>query len=147
MLAAGQLVHAVAARLPGPAYTSRAWPIAEAELPAWRVYAAGESINRAELDPDPVEEHELDIELQGLVSATDALDDAINAHAAQGLVALFDATPPPDALAAFAGRVEFAATSIDRRQPRDGQAKVGQVIVTVTATFRVRASDPETIIL
>jgi hypothetical protein len=49
-LAAAQVVDAVAARLVpvvlsgGRVYTSRLWPLTEAEIPAWRVTAEDEEV-------------------------------------------------------------------------------------------------------
>src|SRR4051812_5941361 len=97
-LAAAQVVDALAALLVpvalsgGRVYTSRLWPLTEAELPAWRVTAETEEVQPTTIHSG-VEQHLLSVEAKGYARATDNLDDSLHALAAAGLTALFAGTP------------------------------------------------------
>lgn len=148
-LAAAQVVAAIAARIPGTAYTSRMWPIGEDELPAWRVVAAGEDVSAETLAPDALQKHELAVELRGYASATDDLDDALHALTAGALAAIFATAPqvPPDALDALhaGGLAQIELRHIERDLATEAQATVGVVTITLQALFFTQASAPETI--
>lgn len=140
-LAAAQVIDAQAARLVGlpltgsRVYTSRLWPITEAELPAWRVTAQVEVIQAAMLSG--VNEHRLSIEFAGYVRATQDIDDAMHALAAQGLTALC-AAPTLHGL---------QITGIDRDTPIDGaEASMAAIRITADTLFFVNPAEPETII-
>ena len=68
-LAAAQIIDAIAARMTGlplagaRVFTSRAWPLAEDALPAWRVLAANEDIEPTTVHPNARQEHRLQVEL------------------------------------------------------------------------------------
>jgi hypothetical protein len=70
-LAAAQVVDALAARMTGlpltgsRVYTSRLWPVSEAEMPAWRLTAEDESIE-AQM-ADGTNQHLLVVQCEGLV--------------------------------------------------------------------------------
>lgn len=92
-LAAAQVIDAVAAKLVpmvatgGRVYTSRMWPITQAELPAWRVFASDETVQDMLLDGS-LREHRLSVTVEGYVRATADLDDALHSLAAAGLTLL-----------------------------------------------------------
>jgi hypothetical protein len=140
-LAAAQVVDAVAARInalpayAGKVFTDRAWPIGEAELPAWRVTAASELVERQDVG-SAINEHQLTIKCQAFVKAVTGLDDAMHAAAAAGMASIF-AEPVPHAL---------QLTSIERQMSSEGEAAVGVITVSVLARFYVDQSSPETIL-
>ena len=133
-LAAAQVIDAVAALLVpvalsgGRVYTSRLWPLTEADLPAWRLFATDEPI-----DGDL---HDLFIDAEGYVRATQDMDDAMNALASQGLSALF-AGPPPHALRCI---------GIEREPVQEGGADMGRVRLRLQAQFLSPPSTPEVIL-
>jgi hypothetical protein len=148
MLVAGQIVHALATRLTGltlgaGVFTSRAWPLAEDQLPAWRVIAVDESIEPATVHRDPLQSHALQVELRGHVKATDELDDGLHALTAEALTAVFDPMPPLDALAVLDGKTQLSLRRMERQMATEGEAAIGLVVITLRAEFRTRASAPE----
>lgn len=141
-LAAAQVVDAVAARLipmaatGGRVFTSRTWPLAEAELPAWRVTAGDEQVSAAGLDVNAPQQHELDVEAAVVARATADLDDALHALAESGLSLLF-ATQPPHALLLM---------GIRRGLQGDGEAALGVLQLRLRALFFTVPSAPGTIV-
>lgn len=140
-LAAAQVVDALAARVAGMALlgaggvkTSRAWPWAEADLPAARAFAADEAVQLAGIDF--VNQHLLNVDLQFTTQATADLDDDMNALAAQALPLLF-AQPVPYGL---------QLTGINRQLAAEGEAAIGRITLQLQATFYVAPASPETII-
>lgn len=150
-LASAQIIDAVAARLLGagitPAgtrvYTSRAWPLAEKDLPAWRVLAGGESIEPQHIQWPHVYEHTLQVDLQGHVRAVADVDDAMHAMAEAALLRLF-ADRPQAVLGGLRAHMELAG--IDREMQADAQAAHGLVAVQLTVKFKTRANAPGVII-
>ncbi len=137
-LAAAQVIDAVAARLAAagrPAYTSRLWPLAEAALPAWRVTAEEELIERQSLGDD-LSQHTLSVQMRGYVRATDDLDDVLHALAAAVLPLVFAAPVPYD----------LQLTAIDRFIAAEGEASLGVITLSARATYFVRAASPQTIL-
>ncbi|MEI6196012.1 MAG: NAD(P)-binding protein, partial [Verrucomicrobiota bacterium] len=90
-------------RIGGRVFTDRAWPLDLSELPAWRVIAEDESVERLFVEI-AVNQHELTVACEGIVRAVANLDDAMHALAAQGMAAIF-APPVP---------YELQLTAIDR---------------------------------
>jgi hypothetical protein len=136
-LAAAQVIDALAARVAplapaGGVHTSRAWPLAT--LPAWRVYAMDEAVSEAFMAG--VNEHALQVDVQGSAQAAADLDDALHAMASAALAALF-AAPVPHQL-----RLE----GIQRRLATEGEASVGRITLRVLATFYVDPAAPDTIV-
>lgn len=138
-LAAAQVVDALAARLvpmvatDGRVYTSRAWPLAEADLPAWRVTAESEEVTAATVDG--LNEHGLTVRARAVARATEDIDDTLHALAASGLALLF-AAPVPYGL---------QLQSIDRAMSTEGEAAVGAIALDMRAVFWVSPATPETI--
>jgi hypothetical protein len=148
-LAAAQVVTVLAARLDAlPAYTgrvftSRRWPLADADLPAWRLYATDEAVARVAIGAN-VNRHQVEIAVVGHVAATADLDDALNAMAADASAALFEVTAPTtiDELAPYA----LQLLGIRRAESAEGEAALGTVTLTVQAEIFVDAAHPETIL-
>lgn len=151
-LAAAQIVDAIAARLKGngitPAgvrvYTSRAWPLADDQLPAWRVTAEDEVIEAETMHYPAILTHELTVELEGTVRATANVDDAMHAMAASAMATLFG-TEAASSLAPLQ-IAEMLPTGIRRLFSTQGEAVLAQVVVTLQVIFRTSMTDPETII-
>lgn len=134
MLASAQVIDTLAARLPGTVFTSRLWPLAESDLPAWKVMAADETAELAAMDG--IHQHTLQVDCTAYVRATADVDDAMHAQAALGLAALF-AAPKPYGLSLL---------GIDRNVTTEGEASTGAVTLRVQALFFVNPAQPETII-
>lgn len=151
-LASAQIVDALAARITGlplagtSVYTSRTWPLAEAHLPAWKVVAVDEVISPLTVHADPLQAHELQVELRGHVAAVDNLDDDMHALASEALTAIFDTTPPADALTAIDSKLQLSQRRIERAMQSEGQATLGLIVLTLRGEFRTRASTPETLV-
>lgn len=138
-LASAQVIDAQAALLvpvalsAGRVYTSRLHPLTESELPAWRVIAENESITPSLISG--TNEHLLQIAFVGYVRATSDVDDAMHNLAAQGLAALWPATP----------LYGLQLDSIDRQLVQEGEASMGQITLRATARFFVTPQTPESI--
>lgn len=138
-LAAAQVIDALAARLvpltatAGRVYASRAWPLDEASLPAWRVTAADEQLERVDLDG--LHRHTLEVEATAITRVSADLDDALHALAAGGLALLF-ASPVP---------YDLSGLSIGRNVTTEGEAAVGSITLRLSAVFFTNPATPETI--
>lgn len=152
MLAAEQLVEAITTRATGlaltgaRAFSSRMWPLAENQLPAWRVFAVDEDIVPETVHEPFVQSHALQIEVQGTAVALADLDNALNALASQVLTAIFNPPGVPDALSALLPKVALTLRRIERKPSTEGQATVGQVVITLRAEFRTLSNAPDTIL-
>jgi hypothetical protein len=150
-LASAQVVDAIAARISGLAlagtrvYTSRAWPLDESQLPAWRVVAADEDIEPATVHVPALQKHRLQVELLGYCQAVADVDDALHALASQALTALFNAPGAPDALSAMT-KVILTLRRIERALQSEGAATLGLITVTLRAEFHTRSNAPDTLI-
>lgn len=140
-LAAATVVDAIAARLVpmvatgGRVYTSRAWPLALAGLPAWRVTAQDEIVQVQTMD-GAQQEHTLAVLAACTARATADLDDTLHALAASGLTLLFAGTVPY--------RLQLAR--ITRHLQDDDTAALGVVTLQLSATFYTAPAAPETIL-
>lgn len=151
MLASGQATHAIATRLTGLALgarvsTDRAWPWAEEQLPAWRVVEVDEDIEPLTVHGPALQQHQLQVELQGSARDVEGLDDTLRALAAEALAAVFDITPPADALATIAPQLQISLRRIERFMAKEGEAAVGRVLITLRVGFRTYARAPETLL-
>ena len=137
-LAAAQVVDAVAARLVNATtagarvYTSRLWPLTEADLPAWLVTPADESV-----DTQMLEDHALAVDAAAHVRANADIDDAMHALAEAGLTALF-AQP-----SIYQMRLE----AITREVAQRGEQSVGVVRLRLSTRFSTAPGAPGTILL
>jgi DNA-binding phage protein len=151
-LAAAQVIDAIAARISGLAlagnrvYTSRAWPLTEADLPAARVLAGDEEVRVLTVHPNTLQEHTLDVDIEGYVRHINTVDDAMHALAAQWLAQLFKLVPPADALNTIASKLQISLQRISRSMQAEGQATLGRIVITLRVIFRTRASAPETLV-
>jgi hypothetical protein len=140
-LAAAQVIDALAALLvpmtatAGRVYTSRLWPLAEADLPAWRVTAGSENVELLDL-AGAYQQHVLEVLAECSTRATADLDDALHALAAAGLTLLFAGTPP----------YGLQLLGIEREVATEGEASVGRVRLRMQALFHTAPSAPETLI-
>ncbi len=152
MLAAAQIIDAVAARITGlpltgsRVHTSRAWPLGEDDLPAWRVIAGDEDIEPVLVHRPPRNRHQLSIELHGYAQAVADLDAALHALAEQSIAAIFAEPQPDDDLAAISSLAQLTLQRITRTLAAEGEATLGSVVVTLQAVFHARSSAPGTII-
>lgn len=150
-LAAAQCVDRVAAILAsgstaaGPrVYTSRVWPLAEAELPALLVFAEGETVTAASIDYPWLQRHDLAVRVQGYCRNTESLDDEMNGLAESVLQALF-ATQANAELQPLTS-VTMTCTEIDRFMSKLGPADVGQVTVSLDVQFHTASNNPASLI-
>lgn len=139
-LAAAQVVTALAARLVplaatgGRVFTSRTWPLADADLPAWRVTAADEQVEASTLNGINV--HRLEVSAAATVRHSTTLDTSMHALAEGGLPLLF-AEPVPYGLRLLA---------IERETDTEGEAAVGRITLRLQATFYTHPAQPGTIL-
>lgn len=139
-LAAAQVIDALAARLvpvaatAGRVYASRAWPLDEASLPAWRVVAADEVAERVDLGG--LHLHRLEVDATAYTRVVTDLDDALHALASAGLAVLFAGPVPYD----------LACTGIGRAITQEGEAAVGAITLRLVATYYLNPAQPETLL-
>lgn len=135
-LAAAQIVDALAARLTpmaatgGRVYTSRAWPISEAELPAWRVTAETEEVQAATVDG--VNQHLLTVRARLHAAAVADLDDVLHTLGGDGCALLF-APPVPYAL---------QLVGIEREALAEGESALGALTLELQALYFVHPAAP-----
>ena len=139
-LAAAQVIDVVAARLVpmsatgGRVYTSRTWPLAETDLPAWRIYATDEEVAPAAFGG--ANQHVLAVRAVAVTRQVDDMDEQLNALAEAGLALLF-VKPAPYGL---------QLDRMTRRMSAEGEAAVGQIDITMSARYFVDPSQPETLL-
>ena len=150
-LAAAQVVDALAARITGlplagaRVFTSRAWPIGEGELPAWRVTAADEDITPLTVGAPLIQTHDLQVELRGYSREVDDLDDKLHELTAEAATAI--AAAGADDLAMLSPRLAIALRRVERTLGAEGEAAVGVATLTYVVRFNTAANDPQTILL
>lgn len=147
MLAAAQAVDAVASLITsanvGAAYTSRAWPLAESDLPAWRVIADDEEIDETGISFPAKQQHDLTVIAQGHARATADLDDALNGMAAAALAKLFE-TRAAAHLSPL--NCSMQLKRIEREIVSEGEAAMGRVSLSLLVRFITASNAPETIL-
>lgn len=149
MLASGEIVHAVAARITGlplgaAVATDRTWPLSESDLPAWRVVEVDDEIDPGTVHRLAQQKHALQIELRGTVRAVSGVDDAARAIVQEALAALFAVSPPDDALKSVNLRnVQITLRRIQFEYEEAGQAVLGRAVVTLRAEYFVAAATGE----
>jgi hypothetical protein len=148
MLAAAQVVEAIADLLRGvtgwddKVFTDRAWPLAEAELPAWKVLADDEEIEPTGPTFPALQKHELVVLCEGSARAVSGLDAALNGLAATALATLF-ASKSAASLSPL--NCSMAVTRISRDMTSEGEAAVGRITLALRVRFHTFNNDPETI--
>lgn len=148
MLAAAQAVDAVAALIRTvPAYatsvfTDRAWPLAEDNLPAWKVLPDDEEIEPTGPNFPALQQHELMVLAEGYCKAASAIDDAMHAMAANALGALFSSKATSSL---YPLHCSMACTRIAREFQPDGQAATGRITLSLRVRFHTYSNAPETI--
>lgn len=147
-LASAQVVDAIAALLRSvPAWvssveTSRAWPLPDAALPAWRVVADTEEIETLGVRYPAQQRHDLTVLCQGYARARADLDDVLHAMAATALSTLF-ATANSARLAPL--NCALAQTGIERDLVGDGEAALGRITLSIRVRFLTLSNAPESI--
>lgn len=150
-LAAAQVIDALAERITGLSLagdrvlTSRTWPLAEKDLPAWRVIAVDEDVEPTTVHKPSLNLHHLQVELRGFASASEDLDDVLHAMASQALTAVFNTPVVADALAGMVRKVSLSLRRIERAMKTEGEASLGLVTITIRAEFHTPSNDPDTI--
>lgn len=148
-LASAQIVDAVVTRLAGntPAatrvYASRLWPLAEADLPAWRVSADAEEIDAETVHYPALLLHRLTVRCEGYVKANTDADDSMHAMAEQALTALYDTQP--HATLGLAIQSNHPAR-LERDVVSEGQANLGRITLDLAIQYRTAANQPGTIL-
>jgi hypothetical protein len=147
MLASAQAVDAVAALIAsasvGAAHTSRTWPLAESDLPAWRVVAEDEEVSAQGVGFPAKQQHELEVCAHGYARATASLDDSLNSMAAAALSKLFESRA-----AAHLSPLNCSMTlkRIERDMVNEGEAALGRISLTLLVRFFTANNAPETIL-
>jgi hypothetical protein len=149
-LASAQVVDKVAALLAAGAtsagarvYTSRFWPLARAELPAMRVYADDERIERVGIDYPWLQQHSLLVLVDAFVVASADLDDAMHNLVESTLGVLFG-TQAAAQLSPLVG-CDMQAAGIEREVEQLGGADVGRVRLTLQINFHTASNAPGTL--
>ena len=141
--AAAQVLASVAAALAavpataGRVYAERSHPLTEAELPAWRVSAAVETVEQATVEG--ITQHTLEITCEGVARHTAALPDMLDTLAAQGMAALFGG--PPGAL--IGG---LSPQGVERSLANEGEAAVGVLTLRLAGLYFTHPGQPGVIV-
>lgn len=122
-------------------YTSRFWPLQEADLPAIKVVAEDELIEPQGISLPIRLRHELIVAVDGYVKATDNADDAMHTLAYEVMVALFgtDAAATLEPLDSVAMRPIEIARSIDETGP----AQMGRITVRLSIQYWTASNEPQ----
>lgn len=149
MLAAQQIIAAIAARLSGNTaagtrvYTDRLWPLTEEKLPAWRVVDLSEEVTAATVHWPVVQQHEMLVGLQACAEAVSGIDAQINALRLEALQCLFDT----QGHSTLALDVQMAQRGTGPLQPiESADRQIAQRTVQLSVSYRTRADQPETIV-
>lgn len=137
-LADAQIVDAIATRLAGTATlitTKRLHPLAETDLPAWRVFPGDVAVTPG-LGGD-VEANELDVVCAGFVRAVDDVDDAMNNLASAGLAAIH---------AVQAANYSVTNIARRRRMAGEGEAAMAVIEIVLRATFHTAPAAPDVLL-
>lgn len=150
MLAASQVRAAVAALLMGatPAgprvYLAHQWPLAVSSLPALRVGPGDETMDTDDITWPQLLQHELELQIEGLVAAVDDIDDAMDALVEAVLLALLGEEEAAT-LQPLVG-CTLVPVGISRLPVAEGQAATGRVLVRLRALYQTVSSDPSTLV-
>lgn len=148
-LAAAKVIDAVAALISsasgmaGHVFTSRTWPLAESQLPAWRVVAADEDVDTIGANWPAQEQHDLTIAAQGYARATADLDDALHTLAENALGVLF-ATVASTRLSPL--NCAMSLRGIQRDLVTEGEASLGRITLLLRVRFLTFNNAPATIV-
>ena len=147
-LASAQLIDAIAALLRGVSgwadsvHTSRLWPLAEADLPAWRVQAEDETVDAHGIGFPAKQQHELEVACHGYARATSDLDDVLHGLAEQALGALFASR---DTATLVPARAVMTLARIERDLVTEGEAALGRITLALRVRFFTLNNDPSTV--
>lgn len=139
-LAAQQVTDALAERLMaqpatgGRVLRSRTTPVAEADLPCWRVVAGGEAVSS--FSSGGINLHQLDVLAAVYARDTYDVDDVLARLLAGGQALLFGPPVPFD----------LKLARVDRGVAGEGEASAGVYTLTLRATYAVHPAQPETLL-
>lgn len=149
-LASAQVVDKIADLLAAGAtaagtrvYTSRFWPLAAADLPAMRVYADDERIERAGIGYPWTARHTLLVLVDSFVMAVADLDDAMHNIVEQALGVLFG-TQAAAQLSPLVG-CDMQPVAIERSVEQFGGADVGRARLALQINFHTASNAPGTL--
>jgi hypothetical protein len=149
MLASAQVVDAVAALvasvsgMAGHVHTSRLHPLAEADLPAWRVLADDEPVETKGIHFGALQEHRVTVVCQGYARAVANMDDTLHAMAEAALLKLFE-TSASAALSPL--NCAMSLSRITREVVAEGEAAMGRITLDLHVLFNTRSNAPGIII-
>jgi hypothetical protein len=149
MLASAQAVNGVAALIEsvtgmtGKVHTSRAWPLSEADLPAWRVMADDEEIEAQGVGFPAKQMHDLRVVAHGYARDTTDLDDTLHAMAAAALTKLFESKA---ATKLSPLNCSMSLKRIERDMVSEGEAAMGRISLFLLVRFFTSNNAPETIV-
>jgi hypothetical protein len=149
MLASAQAIDGVAALISsvtgmtGKVHTSRAWPLAESDLPAWRVLADDEEVTAQGVGFPAKQQHDLTVIAHGYARETADLDDALHGMGAAALTKLF-ASRAATTLSPL--NCSVSLKRIERDLVNEGEAAMGRISLTLLVRFLTSNNAPETIL-
>ena len=148
-LAAAKVIDAVTGLIAGvtgmsgKVHTSRTWPLAESDLPAWRVTAADEDVDTIGAHFPAQEQHDLTVAAQGYARALANLDDVLHGMAELALAALF--------VSAATTRLSplncaMSLSGIKRDMVTENEATLGCITLLLRVRFLTFNNAPQTIV-
>ena len=149
MLASAQAINGVASLIEsvtgmtGKVYASRAWPLAESDLPAWRVLADDEEITAQGVGFPAKQQHDLTVIAHGYARETNDLDDALHEMGAAALTKLFASRA---AVQLSPLNCSMSLKRIERDMVTEGEAAMGRISLTLLVRFLTSNNAPETIL-
>lgn len=149
MLASAQAINGVAALIEsvtgmtGKVHTSRTWPLAEADLPAWRVLADDEEITAQGVGFPAKQQHDLAVIAHGYARGTTDLDDTLHAMGAAALTKLFASR---SAVQLSPLNCSMSLKRIERDMVTEGEAAMGRISLSLLVRFLTSNNAPETIL-
>ena len=149
MLASAQAIDGVAALIEsvtgmtGKVHTSRAWPLAESDLPAWRVLADDEEVSAQGVGFPAKQQHDLTVVAHGYARDTANLDDALHEMGAAALTKLF-ASRAATTLSPL--NCSVSLKRIERDMVTEGEAAMGRISLSLLVRFLTSNNAPNTIL-
>lgn len=150
MLAAAQVLAAIADTLSDAAgfvpgvHTGRAYPLAESDLPACKVFAGQEEIEPIGIGYPLREKHTLQVLAEIHVRDPITAEADLHTHTAAALTAIY-ATAETAKLDPLAG-CTVTTLGIEREFAAEGEAAVAKASITFQVQFRTFSNAPETLI-
>jgi len=149
MHATQQVIAAVQARLVGNTdagsrvYTDRLWPMAEADLPAWKVYPLSESVEQQTVHYPSLGRHRLTLALVACAAAVAGIDAVMAALRLQAELALF-ATLEHATLNPLGVQMALRSAIVQLGEP-GGDKQIAELALSLEIEFNTLANAPETL--